>query len=393
MSLDVDAEPHLLIFGDGQSGKSAVLRAYAREIMRTRSPQEAQLVVVDYRRSMLGEVPEDYLLNYLTSSTQAQPALRDLASYLESRIPGPDVTPDQLRNRSWWQGAEVFVLVDDYDLVATQQSSPVQALTPLLAQARDVGLHVAVARRSGGASRALYEPVIQSLRDLAMPGLLLSGSPDEGPLLGNQKPLPAPPGRGRLVTRDRGVEVVQMAWSEPTPLNARSDVGVLARALDLGAGQVGEVVGDLERTAVAGVGDPPAVRRTHVAVGVERRALEHELEGRDDHLVLEVPPGGGGVARRRRSRGGGPGAWSGALAEVLLHVGHQRVAVGEDQTVVVAGRLGHEAVGELVPLLGVQGAEVAVLQLADRGDVVHKTRTYSSFGREDSSWPRVPRKV
>ena len=34
--------------------------------------------------------------------------------------------------------------------------------------------------------------------------------------LGTQKPQPAPPGRGRLVTRDRGVEVVQMAWSEPT---------------------------------------------------------------------------------------------------------------------------------------------------------------------------------
>jgi S-DNA-T family DNA segregation ATPase FtsK/SpoIIIE len=214
--LDAVAEPHLLVFGDGQSGKSAVLRAYAREIMRTRSPKEAQLVLVDYRRSLLGEVPEEYLLNYLTSSAQAQPALRDLASYLESRIPGPDVTPEQLRNRSWWQGAEVFVLVDDYDLVATQQSSPVQALQPLLAQARDVGLHVAVARRSGGASRALYEPVIQSLRDLAMPGLLLSGSPDEGPLLGNQKPQPAPPGRGRLVTRDRGVEVVQMAWAEPS---------------------------------------------------------------------------------------------------------------------------------------------------------------------------------
>ena len=90
------------------------------------------------------------------------------------------------------------------------------ALAPLLAQARDVGLHVVVARRSGGASRALYEPVIQSLRDLAMPGLLLSGSPDEGHLLGNQKPQPAPPGRGRLVSRDRGVEVVQMAWTEPT---------------------------------------------------------------------------------------------------------------------------------------------------------------------------------
>jgi S-DNA-T family DNA segregation ATPase FtsK/SpoIIIE len=216
VGLDPESEPHLLMFGDGQSGKSAALRAYAHEVMRTRSPKEAQLVVVDYRRSLLGEVPDDYLLNYLTSAAQATPAIRDLASYLESRIPGPDVTPEQLRNRSWWTGAEVYVLVDDYDLVATQQSSPVAALQPLLAQARDVGLHLVVARRSGGASRALYEPVIQTLRDLAMPGLLLSGSPDEGPLIGNQKPQPAPPGRGRLITRDRGVEVVQLAWSEPT---------------------------------------------------------------------------------------------------------------------------------------------------------------------------------
>ncbi|MFC7497041.1 MULTISPECIES: type VII secretion protein EccCa [unclassified Nocardioides] len=216
VALDVDVEPHLLVFGDGQSGKSSILRAYADEVMRTRTPKDAQLVVVDYRRSLLGEVPDEYLLNYLTSGTQAQPALRDLAAYLEGRLPGPDVTPEQLRNRSWWTGAEVFVLVDDYDLVATQQGSPLHALVPLLPQARDVGLHVVVARRSGGASRALYEPVIQSLRDLAMPGLLLSGSPDEGALLGNQKPLPAPAGRGRLVTRDRGVEVVQAAWREPS---------------------------------------------------------------------------------------------------------------------------------------------------------------------------------
>jgi S-DNA-T family DNA segregation ATPase FtsK/SpoIIIE len=216
VALDLDTEPHLLIFGDGQSGKSSVLRSYVKEIMRTRTAKQAQIVLVDYRRSLLGEVPEEYLLDYLTSATQAMPALKDLTAYLENRIPGPDVTPDQLRTRSWWTGAEVFVVVDDYDLVATQQNSPVALMQSLIAQARDVGLHLVVARRSGGASRALYEPVIQSLRDLAQPGLLLSGSPDEGPLLGNVRPTPQPPGRGRMITRDRGVEALQMAWTDPT---------------------------------------------------------------------------------------------------------------------------------------------------------------------------------
>jgi DNA segregation ATPase FtsK/SpoIIIE, S-DNA-T family len=213
--LDPDTEPHWLIFGDGRSGKSAALRTYLHEVMRTRTPEQAQIVVVDHRRSLLGEVPGEYLLAYVTSTARATPALADLASYLGRRIPGADVTAAQLRNRSWWTGAEVFVVVDDYDLVATQHGSPAQVLQPLLAQARDVGLHLALARRSGGAARALYEPVIQALRDLEVPGLVLSGSPDEGHLVGTVRPMRMPPGRGRLVTRDRGIEVVQLAWREP----------------------------------------------------------------------------------------------------------------------------------------------------------------------------------
>jgi S-DNA-T family DNA segregation ATPase FtsK/SpoIIIE len=213
--LDPETQPHFLIYGDGQSGKSATLRAYLREVVRTHSPQEAQLCVVDYRRSLLGEVPEDYLLNYLTSANQATPTIKDLAAYLESRLPGPDVTPDQLRTRSWWKGAEVYVVIDDYDLVSTQQSSPIAPLQPLMAQSRDVGLHVVVARRSGGAGRASYEAVLQSMRELAMPGLMLSGSPDEGVLIASIKPQPLPPGRGRLWTRERGVEVVQVGWTDP----------------------------------------------------------------------------------------------------------------------------------------------------------------------------------
>ena len=108
------------------------------------------------------------------------------------------------------------MVVDDYDLVATPTGSPLLPLVPLLAQAHDLGLHLVLARRSRGAARALYEPVIQTLRDLAMPGVLLSGSPDEGPLIGGAKARPAVPGRGQLVTRDRGVEVVQTAWTEPS---------------------------------------------------------------------------------------------------------------------------------------------------------------------------------
>ena len=49
---------------------------------------------------------------------------------------------------------------------------------------RDVGLHVILARSAGGAGRAMFDPVIQRLREMGSPGLIMSGSKDEGALLG-----------------------------------------------------------------------------------------------------------------------------------------------------------------------------------------------------------------
>lgn len=216
VGLDPMVEPHLYAFGDGGSGKSGLLRGYAREVMRQFTPAQAQFFAVDYRRSLLGEIPEEYLAGYLTTHETAAAQLTDVAAYLRGRLPGPDVTAEQLRSRSWWTGAEVFVLVDDYDLVATSMGNPLAPLATLVAQAGDVGLHLIIARRSGGASRVLFEPVLQALRDTAAPGMLLSGSPEEGQLIGSARPIVSVPGRAQMVTRERGREVIQVASTVPT---------------------------------------------------------------------------------------------------------------------------------------------------------------------------------
>ena len=85
-------------------------------------------------------------------------------------MPGPDVSPRELKERSWWTGPECFVLVDDYDLVTSGSSNPLTPLLEFLPQASDIGLHLILTRRSGGASRAAFEPVIQRLRELSTPG-------------------------------------------------------------------------------------------------------------------------------------------------------------------------------------------------------------------------------
>lgn len=215
--LDFAAEPHLLILGDAESGKTGLLRLIARNIMETKTPHEARLFIADFRRGLLGVVDREYLLDYAPSHSALSEMMPNIKGAITDRLPGPDVTADQLRNRSWWRGPDLYVLVDDYDLVALPGNNPLTQLMELLPQARDVGLHVILTRRVGGASRALYEPVVQRLRELDAPGFLMSGSREEGPLFGDLRPSPQPPGRGTLVRRSDGRQLVQTAWIDPVP--------------------------------------------------------------------------------------------------------------------------------------------------------------------------------
>lgn len=215
VGFDPIAEPHLYLYGDADSGKSSMLRTYAHEIMRRHGPKEAKIFVIDYRRALLDEIPPEYLGAYLTSHDLATGGMAELAQFFQSRIPGRDITPEQLRTRSWWSGAEGYLLVDDYDLVATSQGNPLQPLAELLPQAADLGMHLILTRRAGGAGRAAYDPIIQRLTDLGTTGILLSGNPDEGQLIGKVKARPAPPGRAQVVSRDRGVFAAQLAFVPP----------------------------------------------------------------------------------------------------------------------------------------------------------------------------------
>ncbi|MEV6931463.1 type VII secretion protein EccCa [Dactylosporangium sp. NPDC051485] len=213
--VDLAADPHFLLFGDSASGKSAFLRAFGQAIIDRYELVEARMIVVDYRRSLLGAFDSPHLIGTGTSAQTAKTIMDEVIGVLKARLPGPDVTIEQLRNRSWWKGPELYVLVDDYDLVAGGSTNPITPLLDFLSQARDVGLHLILTRRTGGASRALYEPVLMRLRELGSPGVLLSGERDEGALLGNVRSAHQPPGRGYYVTRKEGGRLVQLAWQPP----------------------------------------------------------------------------------------------------------------------------------------------------------------------------------
>ncbi len=209
------AESHLYLFGDGKTGKTSFLRSIISEVTRLYSPNEAKILAIDMRRSLLGAIPDEYSLRYLTNHAEAMKQLRELAKFLRTRLPGSDVTAEQIRERTWWSGQEVWILVDDYDLVATSSGNPLMELIDLLPQAGDIGLHVIITRRMGGASRAAYEKVLQMMNDLAVTGILLSGNPSEGAIINGVKPKRAIAGRAQVVHRELGVVAAQLTWTPP----------------------------------------------------------------------------------------------------------------------------------------------------------------------------------
>ncbi len=210
-TLQFEAQPFFLVLGDSECGKTETLRTLVTGLVAGGTPQQTKIVLVDYRRTLLGVVEGEHLAGYASSSDALAPMVAHLVEVLRGRCPGPDVTPQQLKERSWWTGPDIYLVVVDYDLVASAAGNPLAPLLELLPQARDIGLRVIIARRSGGLARGLYESFLARIRDLAADGLVMSGSREEGTVLGAVKMSPQPPGRGTWVSRARGVELVQVA--------------------------------------------------------------------------------------------------------------------------------------------------------------------------------------
>jgi len=213
---DFAVQPHLTVLGDTASGKSGLLRLVADAIARRYPPGAAEIIAVDTRRELIDAVPQAYRRGAAFSASAAEELVTRAAAELRTRLPGADITPAQLKRRDWWSGPEVFLLVDDYDLLAGAMGGPLDALLDLLPQAADIGLHVVLARSAAGSARLSMDSVVRRMQESNTPDLCFSCPPTELPLLNGARPRQLPPGRALLVTR-RSMVLLQTGWLEPAP--------------------------------------------------------------------------------------------------------------------------------------------------------------------------------
>ncbi|MBY8862165.1 type VII secretion protein EccCb [Nocardia sp. CA2R105] len=213
--LDFEATPHLIIIGEPGCGKTTVLRSIIAAICASNTVEQARFVLVDYRATgLVDSIPEKFLAGYSEGVQTAGDLLGELAQYLKRRMPGPQESTPQAPER-WWPGPDIFVVIDDHQLAPDTHDNPARRLMAQLSFARQVGLHLIIARSSVGADRGMAEPTLGELRHLSTTTLIMSSDPSEGrlPRLRFEK---LPPGRGILHTRSGyEYEYIQTAWNSP----------------------------------------------------------------------------------------------------------------------------------------------------------------------------------
>ncbi|WP_156753234.1 type VII secretion protein EccCa [Actinokineospora pegani] len=207
---DFDASPHLLVYGDAETGKTNLLRHIARSIVAHHGNDEARIMFGDFRRELRDCVPADHQMEYAVGAEALTKSIAGAATVIQQRVPGPDIPPSRLPKRDWWQGGRLYIIIDDFEMTEGAGSAgPLAPLVPLLADAADVGVHIIIARSTAGAGRSMSNQAIRKMWELGTPALLLSCPKQEGSFLGTLKPRTLPVGRGQYINRRRSVRLVQ----------------------------------------------------------------------------------------------------------------------------------------------------------------------------------------
>jgi DNA segregation ATPase FtsK/SpoIIIE, S-DNA-T family len=210
-----DRDQHLLVLGDGECGKTNLLRLVAQGLAARFTADELVFAVMDPRRGLRDAVPEGHLGGYAGNGKVCGGLAAGIAKELDKRMPEEVTDQQALADGSWFDGPRIVVLVDDYDMLTAAGQQPLEPFLPYVPSARDIGLHFVVARRVAGAARALYDPFLQALRESGTSGLVMAGDRGEGQLFPGVYAGGQPPGRGLWVRRGEATRLVQTATAEP----------------------------------------------------------------------------------------------------------------------------------------------------------------------------------
>jgi S-DNA-T family DNA segregation ATPase FtsK/SpoIIIE len=219
--LDLDDHPHAIAVGAPRSGRTNFLRVACRAITSHYGPDEARLVILDPRRTLLGVVQGPHLGDYAYTQTAIREAVRAVAAEVDARQPPPGTTQEEMMTKKFWSGPEIFVVIDDAGIWPVMDN-PLAALAMHVEQARDSGLHILAGTAVANWNQvAIGSSVLGKMRASLTPTLILDGRRDAGKIVGDLVAEPQRPGKALLFTRSQTSGAL-IAWSTPPALPVTS---------------------------------------------------------------------------------------------------------------------------------------------------------------------------
>ncbi|MBS9535984.1 type VII secretion protein EccCb [Mycobacterium sp. M1] len=206
--------PHLYIVGSNHSGRSTVLRTALAAIAQTFTPDQARVVLMDPGFELSEAIDPAYRAAYAGSPAEVGELATNLAARLAQRRPPADLPAEALA-RWRFPGERVFLVIDDMNLLtATGMGGSAQSvLTPLVSvveRGRQIGLHVIAATSvHNWATNGTMNKLIQAMGTAGSGVLILDGPPEK--IVDGIKAAPRAPGRGELVYRRAGRQLMQVA--------------------------------------------------------------------------------------------------------------------------------------------------------------------------------------
>lgn len=163
VSMNLMEHPHVLVFGENESGKSETLRTIAKAITDRNSPDQVRFVVVDYDGTLEGAVPAEFMVppvtqpdgtvfhTYIRNYMELNKSSSLIQGGLEPRRQPATAAGETGGTHSWWEGPEIVLLCDDWDQIITNHPAQYAALQVELAehiQSRTSGFHFIAACHS-----------------------------------------------------------------------------------------------------------------------------------------------------------------------------------------------------------------------------------------------------